>query len=1108
LPPYHGAENRPPQTQRSVRRVLLGALLILALGPAAGIWSGGQGLISRAGAQELAGTMGELRAILAVRNAQDAKRPEEVISTAGSYLQQFPQGRYGDEALLALGDAYREQGKNDEALEAYERLPREYPMSPFGEQARLNTLPLLDSLGKQEDALKAGKKLAETGKGTVQGDQAALWNARKHYEKGDYASARGALGDVRNPNALSEDAQAEYFRLMALSLIRTGQSAWSPLQDYLKRKDRPERKAEVLMEVAQVAQKAGRREEALGFYQAVVERYPVPGQLDEARFQYAEMFRTVKVESAQGMARRSGLTQAVALYSDYLGLEKPRRFAEAIKRRAFLRRELGLKNEALEDYELAVQKDPALARDPDILLGQAVLNVELGREARASELLEKMDADGEVSQDTKGSLRLEVAAIFYQRENCVKVEALLNPMPVIKQPDLRNRAFFMRGFCRYRKGDIQKAIFDLEGLVRDPAYQHLVADPLLAAYDQTGQHSRLVHTTEELLRSGQLKPTPELLQRLSRAYVRLGEPGLMLNTLKRLEAENPGLAASIEFQYQLGMGEQSQGRPDQARVHYRKAIAAHKNPGVQPPEAYILSLEAMQELLTAGKHFDSIAELHTGADQFFANWPQQKPRLEALKDKLSLARSRITLQGGDIEKTVAGLENDLKKEGWKSPEQRGRLASLLAEGYILTTRPTKALGLYDTPKKIKSSSGQEYQEALAAGLTPFLTNLPEPKPETPGRAKLIAIYQKTFDLLPADRNADRLKVGLRLDGLYKDTGQHSKRVPVIDRLLKEQTAREQKDMLTARKIRGLLDLSGALVEKGKPAQALKHLGQAREILPSGDWRLEYEVVSGFSRAHLAQKSYPEIILENEDILPRLQDARLADQLRLFLGQVYLEWGKEAALEKNHKSARIRFAYALDNLPATDRERRGVAINGLGTALRAEGRPQEAARLFEELHASLLDSTVRRQYALFLGRLYREEIKEPGTARQWLEKADNGSNDEQAAEAQFLLSDLDLEDKNQKGALDRLLALNKRGLEKNIWMVPVNYRLAVLYHRVEKMTEALQHYENVNGEKSAAAKKRHARLIKQSTQMVREIKAYQKAGGGSSGKVKVPKVGAE
>lgn len=1053
-------------------------------------------------AQDNGGRLAELRGIVALRDAQQADQPAQVRDAAQTYLKDFPEGRYHDEALLALAEAQSALGSPDAALAAYDRLITEHPDSPFREQALAESLPLLQAAGEEELAAQRVATLVKEYPNSLHRDRALLWQGEQEFQAGRFKDAAGTLQRVREPEGLGDERLTDYYRLLALSLLQSGQSAWTPLKRYLERPDTPERKAGVLMRVGRIAREAGRDEEALSYYRRLVDDFPVPEHLPAALYWRAELYRRVKVDAAEGMERIGRVPEAIAFYSAYLLSEDDTHAVEALLQRASLRQELDLTGAALEDYQAAIARDPSVMQRPEVLLSLVNLYVAEGKAEHALALLREVQRNEAVSQDVKGGLQIEVAGLFYEREQCDQVEALLDPMPLFQQAERRQRASFMRGFCRYRSGQWEQATFDLEGLINDPAYLELVREPLLDAYEQSGQFSRLAHMTEELLRAERVEPSAPVLKRLARAYDALGEPVLMLDAYKRLAEHHPDAVETPEVQLRMGRAQAALGHTDEAVPHLERVLALVEEADTQPvPPAYLEAVVALQEAYLNQGNDKALADLLERAQRTLEGDEEALARLSALQRQARLAAGKAALESGDAAKAVQRLGQAWENTPETDSEARLALLPLLVQAHARNGTLDQGLEAYKAERK--RSEDDEYRAALAdATLPPLLA--PE-RLDSLEHAQQIALLETALADLPHENTERRMALGERLDGLYAEDDDFARRAALATELLKDGLSADQRDAIKDRKRRIYLDWGRHLAEGGDTEAAIFHYERAMDLASDAEWRARYEIASAMSNALLKERRHSEVVLLNERLLPDIEDEKLAAQVRHFLGQVYVDWGRAAEEEENWKSARIRYRYALDYLPQSDWQRRVAAANGLAKALQQLERPADAAEAYAEVVPTLPEGETRQQYALYLGRLYHEKVGAPDKARKWLQMADTGGNDSISLEAGYLLAELQLAANDSAAARKRLAALADRGLEGSKWRVPIHYRLAVLLHQQQQLKQALRHYRIVADESSPELRKLYPRSIAQSRKVAAQIADYLEASGGNAGNVAVPQV---
>ncbi|HUJ76620.1 MAG TPA: tetratricopeptide repeat protein, partial [bacterium] len=519
-------------------------------------------------------TLAEVQAIAAVRQLRASGDSDKLIPAAQDYLKKFPKGNYADEALLALGEGLAAKNKPQEALAVYQRLIHDHPDSAFVDEATVATLPLLQETGQQKEALARVDELATANRASLQRNSALLWKADTLYAQKDYALALGVLGQFTPGDELSPPQHADYYRIQGLALWDSGQhqAAVPALTEYLRHDDAPERKAQALMLLGQAAEDDHHPDQALADYQQVVERYPAPDFLPEAQYRRAQVYAQSFIGSTDDEMGKARLRQAVAYYGDYINGKDARFLGPALQQRAALLMQSGRDEEALQDYDRLTSLGDPYRGDPAIIRQRVALLRKLKRDDEAGALLASVAKDPAIPSQVRREFLVDQAAFAYDHKQCAQVEALLQPMPVFSDEPVRRRAFFMRGFCRYQRGQWEQASYDFEELINDPAYEKLVVPALLESYDKSGQYPRLVRLAEDQLATGKLQPSEALLTQLAHAYGNLGEPERILEVYARLAEINPQALQTQPVQLAMGLAEEARGKPDAAREHYQAVL--------------------------------------------------------------------------------------------------------------------------------------------------------------------------------------------------------------------------------------------------------------------------------------------------------------------------------------------------------------------------------------------------------------------------------------------------------------------------------------------------------------------------------------------------------
>jgi len=103
---------------------------------------------------------------LKAASARTARKPEweKVVMRFRRVVARYPQSGYCDNALLAIGDLYREMGRRfnagyaGDAVQAYRRLIAEYPSSSLGEKALFNVVEIARAGGDRKEIADAARE--------------------------------------------------------------------------------------------------------------------------------------------------------------------------------------------------------------------------------------------------------------------------------------------------------------------------------------------------------------------------------------------------------------------------------------------------------------------------------------------------------------------------------------------------------------------------------------------------------------------------------------------------------------------------------------------------------------------------------------------------------------------------------------------------------------------------------------------------------------------------------------------------------------------------------------------------------------------------------------
>ncbi len=1046
-------------------------------------------------------SLAEARLIDAVRTRRSSGTPGQLVSAARAYLAQFPAGRFADEALLALGDGLAASRQGEEALATYRRLIDEHPDSALRDEARVALLPLLQQVGKGEEAHALAESIAQAP--GLQRSQARLWQARDLFGQGRYPEAAALLEGIQPGDDLSPAQQTESVRLLALCYWKDGKKepAQRWFRQYLGRDDAPEAKAEVLMLLARDADGGGRLDEALGRYQQVIDRYPVPAVLPDALYRRADLYAAqIRSEPANDLTPVR-LRQAIGYYSAYLETDHAQYRSTALHERARLEAQARRNEEALQDYERLVALGEPFRSDVDILRERVAVLRLLKRDDDAAALLGTASRSSTLAPQVRLALLMDQAVLQYERKNCAAVEGLLQPLPPFSDQDLRRRALFMRGICRYQQGKWEGASVDLEGFINNPDYEPLVLTPLLDSYEKSAQYPRLARTVEELSLAHRIEPSEALLQQMGRAYAHLGDPEKILDVYGRLEATNPALVKAASVQLAIGGAYEAQGQVDPAIQHYQAVLSLAAGP--PPAKEYLDALERLQPLYFRLERHAELVLLDRKAAVLVKD-PAGANRIKAWESQAELAWGQLLLQKGRRPEGIAHFEKARQGTSPSDGSLRVDIIVALSQAYAAGGQPTEATRLVKAELKATKASAQRARlvSALVATSADWGTRLAR-EGDLDGA---IQYYVQALKQLGSSLPQERYAMAMRLDPLYAAKGNFAARVQLAEQLEGDRAFEAMRGDLAAYRSEVLKSWGRSEARHNRYASALDKYHQALAALPAKEWKRRYDVAGAIGQLATAHQDYGEIVPVYEKVLPDIADPALQAQVRQYVGRVDVEWAKQAQAKKDLKTARARYAHALDNLPESPPADRVVAIQGLSAVLVESGKPEEAAKMMAAEARKLAAGEGRQSVELLLGQLYRDVLKNPQQARTWLVQADTGNASGPSLEAGLALAELDLQGNDPGSAAQRLESLAKRDIGESAWQVPIHYRLAVLYHRQQQLQEALAEYTAVAEAKSRDARTRYAKVIAESREQAQAISEYLKLTGGVPGsRIAVPKL---
>ena len=200
------------------------------------------------------------------------------------------------------------------------------------------------------------------------------------------------------------------------------------------------------------------------------------------------------------------------------------------------------------------------------------------------------------------------------------------------------------------------------------------------------------------------------------------------------------------------------------------------------------------------------------------------------------------------------------------------------------------------------------------------------------------------------------------------------------------------------------------------------------------------------------------ILKGKQRNPRyyLQLAYTYDQLKLRKKSLpYYEKGYKLIPKKYHKK-RLKIGQLL------------------GERYERKKNFKKAVEIYEMSLPLMKDPSKIDKLTLLISKFYFTKLKKNEAAKKWLLNLHNKKNTHINYEASMLLAEIYFRSKSPKKAIRILITLSKQPIKKTRWHIPVQFRLAELYHKQKDWSKAIIHYRIVSQSKVDSQERKSTR----------------------------------
>ena len=192
------------------------------------------------------------------------------IEILKSFERNYPNSPLADEAMLELGNTYLDRGKDDLALQAYDRLRSQFPKSPGAVSGAMRRGLIYYNRGENQTALNIFKEIAEQYPDNPESVQAVASAKRAAVELGQVAEFAAWVSGLNFIEVSAGELEAAAYEAAARQLVAgNSKAARKNYENYLQQFPTGLNNIAVRFELARICYAAGENQTALDYFKPV-----------------------------------------------------------------------------------------------------------------------------------------------------------------------------------------------------------------------------------------------------------------------------------------------------------------------------------------------------------------------------------------------------------------------------------------------------------------------------------------------------------------------------------------------------------------------------------------------------------------------------------------------------------------------------------------------------------------------------------------------------------------------------------------------------------------------------------------------------------------------
>ncbi|MDX2471920.1 MAG: tetratricopeptide repeat protein [SAR324 cluster bacterium] len=643
------------------------------------------------------------------------KKHQFAFEEAGHYLKKYPKGFFNDEMHFIRAQVFEIRGKEQKAMDSYQKVLVGYPTSNFLESTYFHLGQLKINSGETTAGEAHLEELKERFPFSEYLKRIHFSSGQAAYNQKEYSRAIPQLRSAYKDEKLPSEQRIIALNYLAWShfYVNDFNEAEKLFKRVLKSKIGASYKPSIAFQMGRLQLKKDNFKKARAWFINQKSRWPDPKYDAKSLFWYAESVYLAEQKDSE-LFSEWDKKEALKSYSENLAASKPYQPRETRLHRGWLRLSMGLENLAQEDFAFLQNTYAASRKDNNLSLLRANLYYKAGDFQASSRVYEQTLSQGEGNLDRE-EVNFLILRNDFKLGQCDKVVDRSKVLGRLKEGTEKRLAYdFYTGVCSEKIKDCKRAVWHFRVIPVTSQYGREMLEPALACYRNQKRSKEAIQLLTEALKLKDLKNRNKLIRTKGQTHMELSEwpqalvsfeelvkvdPKARLNPWVHLEVAKCHDQLAVESINSMFEGQTGVLPPDQ---HEKKALAAYdqvsKKLGGSSPATQLSILEIRRERYKKYNDYNKVIELYEQSIPLISS-PKRK-------DELILEVARFHLNKRKDPKAAENWALRLHDMAARSANFEATL--MLADLSLKKKDPQKAVKLLKVIQKDLKDGEKEY----------------------------------------------------------------------------------------------------------------------------------------------------------------------------------------------------------------------------------------------------------------------------------------------------------------------------------------------------------------------------------------------------------------